>query len=195
MLQLFAFCLDSCIVNKGEKFVHDLGTWELLEGVQSGSAIFGEVFAGRSHGRSNLLEGSHMTRGGLTGLCRRFNRPMQCELGLLFVMHFHVTLLHALVLGEFAYVQGELLFEFLARGLVCFWWFLLFASACFVSDVSSRCPCLRGPRLVLLQVILLFAFLWLSITCCNFSFSSFFSSLFSLVTNHVCCQCTHQGGD
>jgi hypothetical protein len=27
MLKLFAFCLDSCIVNKGEKFVHDLGTW------------------------------------------------------------------------------------------------------------------------------------------------------------------------
>jgi cytochrome bd-type quinol oxidase subunit 2 len=25
-------------------------------------------------------------------------------------------------------------------------------------DVSSRCPCLRDPRLVLLQVILLFAF-------------------------------------
>jgi hypothetical protein len=50
MLKLFAFCLDSCIVNKGEKFVHDLGTWELMEGVQSGLAIFREVFAGRSHG-------------------------------------------------------------------------------------------------------------------------------------------------
>jgi hypothetical protein len=48
----------------------------------------------------------------------------------------------------------------------------------FVSDVPSRCPCLRGPRLVLLQVILLFAFLWLSITCWSFSFSSFFSFLF-----------------
>jgi hypothetical protein len=31
-------------------------------------------------------------------------------------------------------------------------------SMVFVLDVSSRCPCLRGPRLVLLQVILLFAF-------------------------------------
>jgi hypothetical protein len=27
MLNFFAFFLDSCIVNKGEKFVHDLGTW------------------------------------------------------------------------------------------------------------------------------------------------------------------------
>jgi hypothetical protein len=52
---------------------------------------------------------------------------MQCELGLLFVMHFQVTFLHAMVQGEFAYVQGELLCEFfLARGLVCFCWFLLF---------------------------------------------------------------------
>ena len=89
---------------------------------------FSEKFLQGGHmGRSNLPWGGHMTRGGLTGLCRRFNRPMQCELGLLFVMHFQVTFLHALVQGEFAYVQGELLCEFLARGLVCFWWFLLFA--------------------------------------------------------------------
>jgi hypothetical protein len=58
MLKLFTFCIDSCIVNKGEKFVHDLGTWELMEGVQSGSAVFGETFAGRS----NLPGGGHMTR-------------------------------------------------------------------------------------------------------------------------------------
>jgi hypothetical protein len=51
---------------------------------------------------------------------------MLCELGLLFVMHFQVTL-HALVQGELAYVQGGLLCEFLARGLVCLWWYLLFA--------------------------------------------------------------------
>jgi hypothetical protein len=40
MLNLFAFCLNSCIVNKGEKFVHDLGTWEHSEGVQSCSGRF-----------------------------------------------------------------------------------------------------------------------------------------------------------
>jgi hypothetical protein len=34
------FWLDSCIVNKGEKFVHDLGTWELLEGSQVVSSYF-----------------------------------------------------------------------------------------------------------------------------------------------------------
>jgi hypothetical protein len=40
MLKLFTFCLDSCIVNKVEKFGHDLGTWEHLEDVQSGSSKF-----------------------------------------------------------------------------------------------------------------------------------------------------------
>jgi hypothetical protein len=39
MLKLFAFCLDSCIVNKGG-FMHDLGTWEHLEGVPIGSGGF-----------------------------------------------------------------------------------------------------------------------------------------------------------
>jgi hypothetical protein len=67
----------------------------------------------------------------------------------------------ALAQGELAYVQGELfvVFELWFGGLRS-----LFEHG-FVSDVSSHCPCLRGPRLVLLQVILLFAFLWLSIAC------------------------------
>jgi hypothetical protein len=42
-------------------------------------------------------------------------------------MHFQVTFLHALVQREFAYVQGELLCEFLSHDLVFFWWFLLFS--------------------------------------------------------------------
>jgi hypothetical protein len=39
-VETFAFCLDSCIVNKGEKFVHAFGTWECLEGVPIGSGKF-----------------------------------------------------------------------------------------------------------------------------------------------------------
>jgi hypothetical protein len=46
MLKLFGFCLDSCIVNKGEKFVHDLGTWEHLEGVSIGWVVFEKFGAG-----------------------------------------------------------------------------------------------------------------------------------------------------
>jgi hypothetical protein len=86
-----------------------------------------KILQGGHMGRSNPPGGGHMTRGGLTGLCRRFNRPMLCELGLLFVMHFQVTFLHALVQWKFAYVQEELLCEFLACGLMCLWWYLLFA--------------------------------------------------------------------
>jgi hypothetical protein len=53
----------------------------------------------------------------------------------------------ALSQGELAYVQGELfvVFEFRFCGLHSLLEF------CFVSDVSSRCPCLRGPRLVLFK--------------------------------------------
>jgi hypothetical protein len=60
----------------------------------------------------------------------------------------------ALAQGELAYVQQELfvLFELWIGGLCSL------LEHGFVSDVSSRCLCLRGPRLVLLQVILLFAF-------------------------------------
>jgi hypothetical protein len=49
--------------------------------------------------------------------------------------------------GELAYMQGELfvVFELWFCGLCS-----LFQHG-FVSDVSSCCPCLRGPRLVLLK--------------------------------------------
>jgi hypothetical protein len=50
----------------------------------------------------------------------------------------------ALAQGEIAYVQGELfvVFELWFSGLRS-----LLENG-FVSDVLSRCPCLRGPRLV-----------------------------------------------
>jgi hypothetical protein len=64
MLKLFAFCLDSCIVNKGKKFVHALGTWECLEGVQIGSGNFEHFGAGP------------VSWGGLTAP-RRSNRPVK----------------------------------------------------------------------------------------------------------------------
>jgi hypothetical protein len=66
----------------------------------------------------------------------------------------------ALVQGECAWAQGELayvheelfvLFELWIGGLCSL------LGHGFVSDVSSRCPCLRGPTFVLLQVILLLA--------------------------------------
>jgi hypothetical protein len=40
MLKLFAFCHDSCIVNKGEKFVHDWGTGSIWKVFQLVRAVF-----------------------------------------------------------------------------------------------------------------------------------------------------------
>jgi hypothetical protein len=55
MLKLLAFCLDSCIANKGGKFVHVLGTWDIWKVFQLVRANF-EQFGTRS-----------VTWGGLTG--------------------------------------------------------------------------------------------------------------------------------
>jgi hypothetical protein len=52
----------------------------------------------------------------------------------------------------------------------------------FVSDVSSRCPCLRGPRLVLFQVILLFVFPLAFDCLLEFALVVSFHFVFSLVT-------------
>jgi hypothetical protein len=93
----------------------------------------------------------------------------------------------ALAQREIAYVQGELfvLVELWIGGLRSL------LEHGFVSDVSSCCPCLRGPRIVLLQVILLFAI--------PLAFDRLFEFLFFFFSlglpNLVCCQCTHQGGD
>jgi hypothetical protein len=56
-------------------------------------------------------------------------------------------------------------------------------------------PLPKGSETCLLQVILFFAFVWLSIACWSFFLfvSFFFFSL--LLLSCGCCQCTHQGGD
>jgi hypothetical protein len=80
VLKLFAFCLDSCIVNKGEKFVHALGTWECLEGVPIGSGKFLAVWCRAVLlGRSNRPQAVRSSAGGLTALCRLSNRPVHVE--------------------------------------------------------------------------------------------------------------------
>jgi hypothetical protein len=96
----------------------------------------------------------------------------------------------ALIQGELACVQGELfvVFELWFDGLRS----LLEHS--FISDVSSRCPCLRGPRLVFFKWSCFLPFLGFRSLVGVFSFISFLF-FFSQVTICVCCQCTHQGGD
>jgi hypothetical protein len=64
----------------------------------------------------------------------------------------------------------------------------------FISVVSSRCPCLRGPRFFLTQVIVSWLLLGFWSLFWVFSFISFLF-IFSLNWLLVCCQCTHQCGD
>jgi hypothetical protein len=67
----------------------------------------------------------------------------------------------ALAQGELAYVQGELfvVFEFRFGGLrsLLELWFCI--------GCVEPLPLPKGPETCLFQVILLFAFLWLSIAC------------------------------
>jgi hypothetical protein len=101
-------------------------------------------------GRSNRPQEVRCVVGGLTAWGRRSNRPGQSEQFFCSLLHSRVALLHVFrgsvlwLRGELAYVQGELfvVFELWFDGLRS-----LFEHG-FVSDVSSCCPCLRGPRLV-----------------------------------------------
>jgi hypothetical protein len=79
--------------------------------------------------------------------------------------------------------------------LVCFGSLCSLLEHSFVSDVSSRCPCLRGLRFVFLKWSCSLSFSRLSIAYWSFFWSFLFFFLFSLIIKCVCCQCTHQGGD
>jgi hypothetical protein len=56
-------------------------------------------------------------------------------------------------------------------------------------------PLPKGSETCLLRVILLFAFVWLSISCWSFFLIVSFRFIFSLATICGCYQCTQQGGD
>jgi hypothetical protein len=95
----------------------------------------------------------HMLSTGLTGGGDRSDR---CELSW---CSYPVSsgVLHAFVQGELHWFRGSSLW-FVE---LCFGGLRSLLEFCFVSDVSSRCPCLRGSRLVFssdLALCLCFAF-------------------------------------
>jgi hypothetical protein len=77
-----------------------------------------------------------------------------------------------------------------AFGGICF-----FVRACFCLGCVELLPLPKGTEMFLLQVILLFAFPLAFDRLLKFLLVVSFLFFFSMVTNHVCCQCTHQGGD
>jgi hypothetical protein len=80
----------------------------------------------------------------------------------------------------------------MCRGSSCMlWWFVLFAWAWFSLGCVEPLPLPMGSETCLLQVILPFAFLRLSIACWTFFYLFLFFFLFSWITKCVCCQCTH----
>jgi hypothetical protein len=158
-------------------------------------AVFEKFGAGSvSWGGLTTHQAVRSQRGGLTAHGMRSNRPRQSEL--VFALCC-IPLLHCCTgsggvffgPGGACICAGGLfvLFELWIGGLCSL------LEHGFVSDMSSRCPCLRGLRLVLLQVILLFAFPLAFDRLLEFLLDVSFLFL-SLVTDHVCCQCTNQGG-
>jgi hypothetical protein len=147
-LHFLHFWLDSCIANKGENFELEMTCWMHLEGFQAVSSHFWALVCTGLTGQS---AGSvHLLATGLTGGGDRTDRSELscCRCSVLFKW------LHAFVLGELHWFRGSLhvcrgsslwFFEF------CFGGLRSLLELCFVSDVSSRFPCLRGPRLVLFK--------------------------------------------
>jgi hypothetical protein len=89
--------------------------------------------------------------------------------------------LHTFVQGEMHWFMGSM---HVCRGSSLWFssfglWFALFAWASFCLGCVDSLPLPKGSEICLLQVILLFAFVWLSITC--WSFYLFVSFFFSLV--------------
>jgi hypothetical protein len=134
--------------------------------------------------------------GGLTAWWRRSNHPGQSEQ--IFALCCIPVLHCCICLGEVCFGSGGACI--CAGGALCgvralVWWFALFAWAWFCLGCVEPLPLPKGSETCLLQVILFFAFIWISIACWGFFLFVYFLILFSLVTNHVCCQCTHQWGD
>jgi hypothetical protein len=86
------FALIHALSTRGEKFVHDLGTWEHLEGVPIGLGNFWAVWCRVGHmGQSNRSQAVRCLVGGLTAYWRWSNRLGQSEQNFarccIFVLH------------------------------------------------------------------------------------------------------------
>jgi hypothetical protein len=129
MSKLFAFCLDSCIVNKGEKFCMiwaPKSIWKVFKVVR---AVFEKFGAGPvSWGGLTTPKAVRSQRGGLTAQGRQSNRPGQSEQ--VFSLCCIPMLHHCIGSGGVCFGSGESCI--CAGGAVGVvpsldWWFVLFA--------------------------------------------------------------------
>jgi hypothetical protein len=187
------FWLDSCIVNKGEKFELKLACYTHLEGFQVVSSYFwaqavsqvASAWPVRGTGLTDVVPRCWaILSTGLTGEGDRSDRSeMSCC-----SCSVSCGVSHVFVQGELHWCRGSL---HVCRGS-SLWFFELWIDGLrsllehsFVSDVSSCCPCLRGPRLVL--------FRW-SFSLPLFGFRSlvgvsFYSFLFIFFSLRLLCVC------
>jgi hypothetical protein len=190
--RLTHFWLDSCIVNKGEKFELEMACCTHLEGFQVVSSYFWALAV------SQVASAWPVKGTGLTGVVPRCWTILST--GLTgegdWSDRWELSWCSCSVScgGSHAFVQGELHWFWgslhVCRGSTL--WFFDFwfgglcslLELCFVSDVSSRCPCLRGQRLVFFRwSFSLPKFGFRSLV--GVSFYSFLFFLFSLVLQFV----------
>jgi hypothetical protein len=119
-----------------------------------------------------------------TGLTGGGDRSDRCELKLLKLPCFQVVCMHSsrgrcIGSGGACMCAGELFV--VVRAL--FLWFALFACALLCLGCVEPLPLPKGSETCLLQVILFFASVWLSIACWSFFLFVSFLFLFSLVTS------------
>jgi hypothetical protein len=190
-LKVLHFLLDSCIVNKGEKFELEMACWMHLEGFQVVSSHFWALVCTGLTGRGLRSDRSECWF--CSQVAHRSDRwcwpvwPVRAELlhWVVVAVLFSSGVLHAVIQGELHWFRGSL---HMCRGS-SLWFFKLWFGGLrsllelyFVSDVSSRCPCLRGPRLFFFKwscSLPLFGFrslVWVSF----YSFLFFFFSLLLL---------------
>jgi hypothetical protein len=181
-LHFLHFWLESCIVNKEEQFELVLGYWMHLEGFQVVSSHFwalvctGLTCWGHRSDRSECWSCSHVTH-----RSDRWCWPVRAELMQLLcfplVVCMHSSRGSCIGSGGACMCAGGALVRF--GGLRS----LLEHS--FVSDVSSRCPCLRGPRLVFVKWSFSLLFFGLR-SLVGVSFDPFLFFSFSLRLLYVC---------
>jgi hypothetical protein len=179
------FGLIHALSTMGEKFEHVLAYWMHLKGYYVVLSHFWAMLctgltgwghrSGRSECRLLFRCWAPVWPVLLTGQSKAESATLSCD-----VVCMHSSRGSCIGSGRACMcVQGELAcvcrgsLHVCTGGALCgfqdlVWWFFSLLEHGFVSVVSSRCPCLRGPRLVFFKWSCSLHFLWLSIACWSF---------------------------
>jgi hypothetical protein len=197
-LHFLHFWIDSCIVNKGDKLELQLACCTHLEGYQVVSSYFWDrtvsqvasAWPVRGTGLTGVVPRCWAILS--TGLTGEGDRSVRLELSCCSCSvscggshAFNQGVLHWFR-GSLHVCRGGSLWFF--RALV--WWFALFVWHSFVSDVSSCCPCVRGPRLVFFKWFFSSPFSGFR-SLVGVSFYSFLFFFFSFGLLYVCVLSMH----